>query len=290
MKRRKAPTRKENRAAPGSLGRLRILRHVERPHAEENRAAPRLISRPCLQAVGSPPCRRASTTTRGRSGYPSRTCSTIAPPGTSASPTAAASSGSGSARRSTAATRSGRWSESRATGGKSSSRSSSTTAAGRSPLTGRADGVYRDADGRLAIEEIKSVRPNAEPSPGLLATTGARPLSTPGILSRSGANGAFAVADQSSNGHVEGNGFPAIRAELVLIEIRYRRDRATRSRARLERARKPASGSRSMPSSATMRRPGRTASGASSPRNGSSSRSTRRDPDSRRSQIGRVSP
>ncbi len=89
----------------------------------------------------------------------------------------------------------------------------------RVTLTGRADGVYRGADGGLAIEEIKSVRPNTEPSPGLLATYRRQAAIYAWILSRSDANGPRAVTDQSSNGHVEGNGFPAIRAELVLIEI-----------------------------------------------------------------------
>ncbi len=68
-------------------------------------------------------------------------------------------------------------------------------------LTGRADGVYRDADGSLAIEEIKSVRPNTEPSPGLLATYRRQAAIYGWILHRSGAAPL------------------PVRAELVLIEI-----------------------------------------------------------------------
>ena len=89
----------------------------------------------------------------------------------------------------------------------------------RVTLTGRADGVYRDADGRLAIEEIKSVRPNTEPSPGLLATYRRQAAIYAWIMSRSGTDGSSNGTAQASNGNVEGNGFPAIRAELVLIEI-----------------------------------------------------------------------
>ena len=71
----------------------------------------------------------------------------------------------------------------------------------RVTLTGRADGVYRDAEGRLAIEEIKSVRPNAEPSPGLLAIYRLQAAIYGFILHRSGAAPL------------------PVRAELVLIEI-----------------------------------------------------------------------
>ena len=69
-------------------------------------------------------------------------------------------------------------------------------------LTGRADGLYRDADGRLAIEEIKSVRPNADPSPALLSTYRRQAALYAWIVHRSGVAAALPV-----------------RAELVLIEI-----------------------------------------------------------------------
>ena len=107
-------------------------------------------------------------------------------------------------------------------------------------LTGRADGVYRDAEGVLAIEEIKSVRPNTDLSPGLLATYRRQAAVYAWIMSRSVANAPRTGTHRASNGHAEGaagagavgeargagrsrrrpgNGFPAIRAELVLIEI-----------------------------------------------------------------------
>ncbi len=86
-------------------------------------------------------------------------------------------------------------------------------------LTGRADGVYRDQEGTLAIEEIKSVRPNTEPSPGLLATYRRQAAIYAWMMSRSGTNGPTIGAGQTSNGHAGGNGVAAIRAELVLIEI-----------------------------------------------------------------------
>lgn len=86
-------------------------------------------------------------------------------------------------------------------------------------LTGRADGVYRDGDGVLTIEEIKSVRPNTEPSPGLLATYRLQASIYAWIISRSGTNGLSLGAAGASNGHADGNGLPSIRAELVLIEI-----------------------------------------------------------------------
>ena len=69
-------------------------------------------------------------------------------------------------------------------------------------LTGRADGLYRDAGGRLAIEEIKSVRPNADPAPALLATYRRQAALYAWIVHRSGVAAALPV-----------------RAELVLIEI-----------------------------------------------------------------------
>ena len=72
----------------------------------------------------------------------------------------------------------------------------------RVTLVGRADGLYRDAGGRLAIEEIKSVRPNTEPSPALLATYRRQAAIYAWIVHRSGAGAALPV-----------------RAELLLIEI-----------------------------------------------------------------------
>ncbi len=72
----------------------------------------------------------------------------------------------------------------------------------RVTLTGRADGLYHDADGNLALEEIKSVRPGMTPSPPLLD-----------LYRRQAALYAWMIHGSAAAGSAP------VRAELVLIEI-----------------------------------------------------------------------
>ncbi len=55
-------------------------------------------------------------------------------------------------------------------------------------LTGRADGLCRDMNGALVIEEIKSMRPNVDPAPALLATYRQQAAIYAWIAHRSGAS------------------------------------------------------------------------------------------------------
>ena len=88
----------------------------------------------------------------------------------------------------------------------------------RVTLTGRADGISKHPDGSTTIEEIKSVRPNTEPSPALLAVYRQQAAIYAWMASRTDTGGGGG-AGLTQNGHTGANGAAAVRAELVLIEI-----------------------------------------------------------------------
>jgi DNA excision repair protein ERCC-2 len=91
-------------------------------------------------------------------------------------------------------------------------------------LYGRADGVRRDQQGALVVEEIKSVRPGAAPSAVTLEMYRQQALLYAWMLSLGSSAAGPALAGDPPAGGATSNGGPgspptSTRAELVLIEI-----------------------------------------------------------------------